>query len=121
MEGHFLDWWWGGAGQAPGPSAPNYGRELCRTSTVMVERACVSAIEMWLIRLAYEDMVRELSCRKCGAPLGRQLRFVRPADCNPPSWRVLAVTRCSGWRRHRYIARVSESSKDLFFGLFQLS
>jgi hypothetical protein len=122
-----MDWlfanWPFGDGFA-GPSAPpgqNCDDERSTIRTVVVGRPRLSAVETWLLRLAYEDMAAELSCGKCGAPLGRELRFVPPSNADPPSWRMLAVTRCSGWRRHRHTADVTESSKDLLLALFRLT
>jgi hypothetical protein len=122
VDGLFSDWWLeGGFGRPLSSPYQNYDREFGRAQTVTAGRARVSAIEMWLVWRAYEDILTELRCKKCGAPLGRKLRLILPAGYNPPSWRLLAVTRCGGWRRHRHIARVTESARDLLFGPFQLS
>ncbi len=99
----------------------DHDQGLIRAGAAVGGGAHFSAIEMWLVRLAYEDMAAKSSCKKCGAPLGRELRFVPPDEYDPPWWRLLVVTRCSGWRRHRHSAGVAEASKDLLFGPFELS
>jgi hypothetical protein len=122
MDWLFANWPFdAGFGGPSAPSSQNYDRELRTVRTLATNRLPLSAVEMWLLRLAYVAMAAELSCGKCGAPLDRELRFVPPSDADPPSWRTLVVTRCSGWRRHRHTADVTESSKDLLLGLFRLN
>jgi hypothetical protein len=91
------------------------------TNTVSGGRAQPSTIEMRLVGLVYERTAAELSCEQCGARLGREVRFMSPSDPYPPSWRMLAVTRCSGWRTHRHFADITESAEDLLLGPFHLS
>jgi hypothetical protein len=114
-------WSAAGSGHPSGQQHQNYDRGSGKTRTVLGGRSRFSAIEMWLVRLAYEDMAAQVSCKKCGAPLGRELRLVPPDDYDPPWWCLLVVTRCSGWRRHRHSAGVTEASKNLLFGPLQVS
>jgi hypothetical protein len=97
----------------------DYGQGPWGADTVTGGRGGFSAIELWLVRLAYEDMAAELGCKKCKAHLGRELHFVPPGDFDPPWWRLMVVTRCSGWRRHRHVAGVTEAAKNLLFGRFE--
>jgi hypothetical protein len=120
MDWLLANWPFGaGFGGLSAPPGQNCDEERRTIRTVVSGRRQLSAVETWLLRLAYEDMAAQLGCGKCGASLGRELRFVPPSDADPPSWRVLAVTRCSGWRRHRHTADVIESSNDLVLGLFR--
>ena len=102
-----------GLGRQPRRRWHNYDDDFRTPGTLIGVRSRLSTVEMWLVRLTYKEIAAELRCEKCGAPLGRELRFIPPGDHDPVSWRLLAVTRCSGWRRHRHAAGVAESSKDL--------
>jgi hypothetical protein len=92
----------GEAGEA-GAADPGQRREL-------------TALDLWLIRLAYEVVAAESACARCGAPLGRRIRLVAWAVDHPAAWTVSIVTRCSGWRRHRHVARVDDGTKALLLG-----
>src|SRR2546421_9080651 len=80
------------------------------------ERRELTALDLWLIRLAYEVVAAESTCARCGAPLGRKVHVVPWAVDHPPSWTVSIVTRCSGWRRHRHVATVDDGSDALLLG-----
>ena len=110
-----------GLGRQPRRRWHNYDDDFRTPGTLIGVRSRLSTVEMWLVRLAYKEIAAELRCEKCGAPLGRELRFIPPGDHDPVSWRLLAVTRCSGWRRHRHAAGVAESSKDLLLGPLHLT
>ena len=106
-----------------GPSGcpyQGYDEERLRTSTSMGGRAELSAVEMWVLRLSYEALAAQSNCGRCGSRLGRKLRSLWPSDAYPRSVRMLAMTRCSGWRRHRHVAVVTESSEDLLLGPLRL-
>ncbi len=72
-----------------------------------------TALDLWLVRLAYEVAAAESACARCGAPLDRRICVV--AD-HPPAWTVSIVTRCGGWRRHRHVATVEDGSDALLLG-----
>jgi hypothetical protein len=97
-----------------------YVEERRTTITGMGRPAELSAVEMWVLRLSYEDVADHLDCGRCGARLGRKLLSLLPSDAYPPSVRMLAMTRCSGWRRHLHVAVVTESSKELLLGPLRL-
>jgi hypothetical protein len=78
--------------------------------------AAPTPVDVWLIEVAYEVAANRSWCVRCGSPLGRGLRLVPLADSATGSWRVTVVTRCSGWRRHRYAAEVSRPSGDVMLG-----
>ena len=77
-----------------------------------------SPVDVCLIQLTYEILAAETSCARCGAALGRGLRAVPPDVFYLQAWRLLPVTKCTGWRRHAYVAAARESSKDPLFGPF---
>jgi hypothetical protein len=106
-----------------GPPDPESrdGAMALHPAGTMSRSAELSGIEKWLIHRAYEGIAARSSCKKCGSALGRRLHFVPPAGHNPSSWRLFAVTRCSGWRGHRHVAGVAEASNDLVLGPFRLS
>src|SRR5690349_21773160 len=79
------------------PTGPGQRREL-------------TALDLWLIRLAYDVVMAESAFARCGAPLGRRIRVVPWAADHPPGWTVSIVTRCGGWRRHRHVATVDDGS-----------
>lgn len=67
--------------------------------------------DLWLAQIMYEFVAGRTRCAKCGAALGRG---IHPMIGTP--WRIVVVTRCSGWRRHRHTAVVTEASDGLNFG-----
>jgi hypothetical protein len=114
MEWLFALWpfTFGLEGQSGRP-CQGYEYERRTTRTSVGGRDELSAVEMWLLRLSYEGHAAQLDCGRCGSRLGRELLSLRPSHAYPPSVRMLAVTRCSGWRRHLHVAVVTESSEDL--------
>lgn len=70
-------------------------------------------LDLWLIRLVYAAPVAQAHCLNCGARLDRRLRLATQYSGRSPYWRVSVTTRCYGWRRHRHIAVVTESSSGL--------
>jgi hypothetical protein len=86
-----------------GPSGcpyQGYDEERRTTSTSMGGRAELSAVEMWVLRLSYQDLATELNCGRCGFPLGRELHTLLPSGaiwssgCSTVSW----ARRRSSWR-----------------------
>jgi hypothetical protein len=69
-----------------------------------------------LVRLSYDVIAAELGCSTCLASLGRGLYLVVPAGGEGPTWQVIVVTRCHGWRRHRHTAVVAGVGGGLHFG-----
>jgi hypothetical protein len=67
--------------------------------------------ELWLIRIAYEVMATESRCCRCGAPLRGRVRLVASL-----TGYVRVTVRCAGWRRHRYVAVVTEPDGELRLG-----
>jgi hypothetical protein len=83
------------------------------------ETARPSAAELLVIELTYEAIAGQSCCTKCGAPLNRPLRLI--SDRTPLThWRVVVATRCSGWKRHRHSALVTDTSRDLLLGTLGL-
>ena len=106
-------WTWSGSPEQPRDRAHDV--EVC--APVAGDEGRPGAVDLWLIHLIYEVIAAESTCVKCGASLGRRLRLVPPFVDSPLlDWRVLVVTRCEGWRRHRHVANVVEGSKSLLFG-----
>jgi hypothetical protein len=97
-----------------------YDEKRRTPGTVLGEHAELSPVEVWVLRLSYQDLAARLNCERCGSRLGRELRLLLPSATYPPSVRMLAMTRCSGWRRHRHVAVVTESSEDLLLGPLRL-
>jgi hypothetical protein len=56
-------------------------------------------------------------CERCGAVLGRSLTLW-PTSSETAGWRLLAITRCRGWRRHAYVAIVADVADDLRMSRF---
>ncbi|WP_250032264.1 hypothetical protein [Paractinoplanes maris] len=82
-----------------------------------LSRAAVpTETDLELVRLCYDVMAAGLGCSACPAPLGRDLYLVAPADAEAPTWQVIVVMRCRGWRRHRHTAVVAEVGGNLHFG-----
>ena len=80
-----------------------------------------TALDMWLVQVAYEVVAAESRCAKCGSPLGRGLLLAPSSEVHPLfRWRVSIATRCSGWRRHRHVANVVKASNDLLLGSLHL-
>lgn len=100
------DCWFGDLSRLAGP-ASGIDYERCVQPTL---------IDLWLIQIAYEVLVAESTCEKCGAPLGRGLHVVEPPKYQLSKWQVSVVTRCQGWRRHRHFADIAETSSDLLLG-----
>jgi hypothetical protein len=123
---NIMEWLFGlwhlasGLGGPSGCLYQGYDEGLRGTGTYIGGRAELNAVEVWVLRLGYKDLAARLNCGKCGSRLGRELRILWPSDAYPPSVRMLAMTRCSGWRRHRQVAVVTESSEDLLLGPFRL-
>jgi hypothetical protein len=117
MEWLFAPWEFMSAlGGPAGCPYQGYDEERRTTSTSTGGRAELSAVEMWVLRLSYEALAAQSNCGRCGSRLGRKLRSLWPSDAYPHSVRMLAMTRCSGWRRHLHVAAVTESSDDLLLG-----
>lgn len=64
--------------------------------------------DLWLIRTAYEFTADRTRCDRCRHRLGRDLQVVIGGRS-----RVVVVTRCRGWRRHRHSAVVTDARGDL--------
>jgi len=75
-------------------------------------------VDRWLIRVIYETVAAESSCYRCGAPLGAGLRVAVWSTGTASGWDVRVLTRCRGWRRHRYSALVRELPGGLHIGAF---
>lgn len=65
--------------------------------------------DLRLVRIVYDFVAAEQLCDKCASPLGRCLSFTVAEGGTGPGWRILVVTRCRGWLRHRHTAIVTES------------
>jgi hypothetical protein len=72
-------------------------------------------LDLWLIRLLYAVPAGQPHCIKCGARVDRRLRLATQYSGRSPYWRVSVARRCGGWRRHRHVAVVTESSSGLQF------
>ena len=72
-----------GLGRQPGRQWHNYDDDFRTPGTLIGVRSRLSTVEMWLVRLTYKEIAAELRCEKCGAPLGRELRFIPPGDHDP--------------------------------------
>jgi hypothetical protein len=75
--------------------------------------ARLSAVDLWLVQVAYEVVAAESMCTRCDSLLGDRISLV-PADF--PSDLVSVTVRCRGWRRHLHRATVRESANDLLLG-----
>jgi hypothetical protein len=103
----FLDWGFG--------YAPHAGPDPARA-----ERR-PSALDLWLVRLAYGVIVGELECQACGARLSGSLRLTpMPTTEADSSLRVSIRARCGGWRHHRHYAD-AVLGPDLLLGAFARS
>jgi hypothetical protein len=112
MDWLMVGWvYWSALGCSPAP----WG--WCEDEPVPASGA-ITAADLWLIELAYEVVAAESRCTRCGAPLGRGLR-VMPWAAGQSPWTVSMVTSCGGWRRHRHVATVGETSNDLVLGPFR--
>lgn len=74
--------------------------------------------ELELIEILGRTVAAASLCERCGAVLGRSLTLW-PADSQAPGWRLLAITRCRGWRRHAYVAEVADIANDLRMSRFE--
>lgn len=117
-----MDWmlspWmhWMDLGASPDPVRRGHGEAGTTAPVGPGQHRELTALDLWLIHLAYEVVAAESACARCGAPLGRKIRVVPWATDRPPSWTVSIVTRCSGWRRHRHVAAVDDGSNALLLG-----
>jgi hypothetical protein len=81
--------------------------------------ASPTELDLWLIRLVYAAPAGQTPCVRCGAPLDRRLRLATQYGGGSPYWRVSVAARCHGWRRHRHVALVIDSSSGLQLGPFR--
>jgi hypothetical protein len=105
-----MDWlFWHWEETALGSSSDLLGGETARPS----------AVELFVIKLTYQAIAGQSCCGKCGASLNRPLRlsFGRSPF---KDWCVVVATRCSGWKRHRHAALVTDTSRDLLLGPLQV-
>ncbi len=117
-----MDWFlWEFGAALSGLSATSSGS--CEENMWAVLGGCAepTALDMWLVQVAYEVVAAESRCAKCGSPLGRGLLLAPSSEVHPLfRWRVSIATRCSGWRRHRHVANVVKASNDLLLGSLHL-
>ncbi|GAA1578540.1 hypothetical protein GCM10009789_35070 [Kribbella sancticallisti] len=73
-------------------------------------------LDLVVIRLSYEVAAEVSTCGRCGAPLGAGLHVLTQYDGRRRDWRISVATRCHGWRRHRHLAVVRETSNELRLG-----
>jgi len=78
--------------------------------------AAPTDLDLWLIRLVYEANTSQTRCGKCGAQLNRRMRLATQHGARSQFWRVSVATNCHGWRRHRHLALVTETSSGLQLG-----
>ena len=71
-------------------------------------------LELALIEVVYVALANDTRCGRCGHLIGRGLS-VR-AGTGLTHWQVKVEAKCWGWRRHPFVAAVTQPSKDLIFG-----
>ncbi|WP_405433831.1 hypothetical protein [Micromonospora sp. NBC_00617] len=86
--------------------------------TLFGRRPELTALDLSLIQLIYEVVAADSKCIRCGAPLSRQLHVAKSAADYCQSWTVSVLARCSGWRRHQYVATVDDGSNGFVLGPF---
>jgi hypothetical protein len=74
-----------------------------------------ASTDLFLTRLTYEFVAAETACVTCRSPLGRDLRLLVTPGRPSPARRIVVVSRCHGWRRHRYAASVTQLRDGLHF------
>ncbi len=74
-----------------------------------------SAVDLWLVDLAYGVVTAATRCARCGANLGAPRRRT-PSAAGTRGWSVAVVVRCRGRRRHRHTATATRAAGDLALG-----
>ncbi len=102
----------------PGGFGPEYTPADIARAASQARLDGPDALDRWLIRVIYETVAAETCCDRCGAPLGAGLRVATWSTGTASGWDVRVLTRCRGWRRHRYSAMVRDLPNGLRIGSF---
>ncbi len=79
-----------------------------------------TAVDLWLVDVAYGVAAAGTRCTRCGAALGARRRLTPSADA-APGWSVSVVVRCRGPWRHRHVATAARPGRDLVLGPLRAS
>ena len=93
-----------------------YGR--LQPAPVPAPAAAPTAVDLDLIRVAYELMCASGTCGRCGAPLRPRVALDAGAGADG-DWQVTVRARCRTWRRHASTASVVPDAGGLRLGPLQ--